>query len=575
MASTEAVRLFVDRATATLPTFRLDASTIGPVVEICRRLDGIPLALELAAARINVLTADEIARGLDDRFRLLTGGRRTAVPRQQTLQALIDWSWDLLSEADQRLLRRLSVFVGGWTIDAAADVAADRPAGAEAAPSPASRFDTLDGLGRLVDRSLVVAEHAGGTRFRMLETIGQYTRDRLVASGESAEIRTRHLALVHRLARDAGQAMEGAGMAAALGQLDVEVDNLRAAFDWAFEADPLAAVEIAASLSQYWRARAVGTEGPDRLEQAIEAMRHLAEPAPEAAAERVALTVRLLATAAREGALTGRKADAARAWGEEAVRLARESGDQRTLSTALSGMAFVLMFAGRPTDDVLAVQLEAAVVAEAAGDWMSETFAAMARSEYLMGIAPLEAEAWVVRASDAARRAGNPFAIGLAAVARGRYLGFTRRPEEARSAFVEAQARFTEIGDHRSVLVAQSDLAHALRRAGNLDAAEVAYREVIDEWRRLGYRSAVANLLESFAFLAIERGEALRAAALLGAAERLRREADLRMLDPERLEYDRRIAQAHAMLDGPEFERAWSRGTAMTSEDAVTFAVTG
>ena len=473
---------------------------------------------------------------------------------------------------DQRLLRRLSVFVGGWTLDAAADVAADRPAGAESARSPASRLDTLDGLGRLVERSLVIAEHTGGTRFRMLETIGQYARDRLVASGESAEIRTRHLALVRRMARDAGHAMEGAGMVASLGLLDVELDNIRAALDWAFEADPLAGIEIAVALGQYWRVRSVGTEGLDRLVQAIDALRHLPDPDPDAAAERLALTVRLMAAAAREGAMTGRRGDAARDWGAEAVRLAREGGDRMTVSTALSGMAFVLMFAGRPTDDVLAAQLESATVAEEVGDWMSATFAATGRSEYLMGIDPTEAEAWVIRASDAASRAGDPLSIGMAALARARYLGFRGSLEEARAALTEAQARFRETTDHRMELVAQSDLAHALRRAGDLDAAEAAYREVIPEWQRLGHRGAVANLLESFAFLMIERGDAPRATALLGAAERLRREADSHMLGPERVEYDRRIAQARAALDGPQFEQAWNRGAAMTSEDAVAFA---
>jgi predicted ATPase/class 3 adenylate cyclase len=575
VASTEAVRLFVDRATATLPSFRLDAATIGPVVEICRRLDGIPLALELAAARMNVMTADEIARGLGDRFRLLTGGRRTSVPRQQTLQALIDWSWDLLSEADQRLLRRLSVFVGGWTLDAAADVAADRPAGAETAPSPASRLDTLDGLGRLVDRSLVVTEHGGATRFRMLETIRQYARDRLIASGESTELRTRHLDRMLRLASEAHLAMDGSGMVATLEQLDIEIDNIRAGLDWAFEADPGAGIVIAVALGQYWRARSVGTEGLDRLVQAIDALRHLPEPDPDAAAERLALTVRLLATAAREGAMTGRRGDAARDWGAEAVRLAREGGDRVTLSTALSGMTFVLMFAGRPTDDVLAAQLESATIAEEVGDWMSATFAATGRSEYLMGIAPVEAETWVIRASDAASRAGDPLSIGLAALARGRYLGFRGSIDEARVAFTEAQARFRETTDHRMELVARSDLAHALRRAGDLDGAEAVYREVIPEWQRLGNRGAVANLLESFAFLAVERGDPRPAAVLFGAAERLRLVAETAMLPPERIEYDQKVRLARGALDATAFEEAWSRGAAMSSEDAVAFAVSG
>ena len=574
VASAEAVRLFVDRAGATLPTFRLDEATIGPVVEICRRLDGIPLAIELAAARINILTAAEIAQGLEDRFRLLTGGRRTSVPRQQTLQALIDWSWDLLGEPDQRLLRRLSVFVGGWTLDAAAEVTADRPGGSSPTPSAASRLDTLDGLGRLVDRSLVVAEHAGGTRFRMLETIRQYASDRLIASGESTELRDRHLARIHRMAEDAEAAMEGAGMLATIERLDVEIDNIRTALDWAFDAHLSAAIEIAVWLGQYWRARSVGTEGLDRLAQAIEALRRLPEPPSDSAAKRLSLTVRLLATAAREGAMAGRRLDAARDWGEAAVRLARESGDRKVLSAALSGWTFVLMFAGRSTDDVLAAQLESAVIAEEAGDWMNATFAAAGRSEYLIGTDLADAEVWVVRATDAARRAGNPFARGLAALARGRYLGSCGRADEARTWFAEAQTRFGEIRDHRMELVARSDMAHAMRRGGDLEGAEVAYRDVVLDWQRLGHRGAVANLLESFAFLAVERGDPRRGVALLGAAERLRFAADASMLAPERVEYERWVARARGALDAAEFELSWNRGATLTMEDAVAFALT-
>src|SRR5450432_859915 len=236
IAATEAVSLFVERATTTLPSFRLDASNAASVVEICRRLDGIPLALELAAARANVLSAAEIAQGLGDRFRLLTGGRRTAVPRQQTLQALIDWSWDLLTEADQQLLRRLSVFTGGWALDAAAGVVgdADDPAGS---PGGVARLETLDGLSRLVDRSLVVVIHADTTRYGMLETIRQYANDRLIASGEVAALRSRHLAWFRRLAAEAQTGIAGREMVAWLGRLAADLDNLRTALDWALETD--------------------------------------------------------------------------------------------------------------------------------------------------------------------------------------------------------------------------------------------------------------------------------------------------------------------------------------------------
>src|SRR5574337_36243 len=229
-AQWEAVRLFAERARATLPSFTVDPGTVGPVVEICRRLDGIPLAIELAAARVNVLSVAEIARGLDDRFRLLTGGRRTAMPRQRTLQALVDWSWDLLGEPDRRTLRRLSVFAGGWTLEAAAAVTSDG--------SRTTSLEALDSLGRLVDRSMVVVDHEGATRYRMLETIRQYSADQLVASGEAVALRERHLDFYARLADEAATGLAGPEMMVWLTRLDAEVDNLRTALDWAFETAP-------------------------------------------------------------------------------------------------------------------------------------------------------------------------------------------------------------------------------------------------------------------------------------------------------------------------------------------------
>ena len=163
------------------------------------------------------------------------------MPRQRTLQALIDWSWDLLDDEDRRLLRRLSVFAGGWTLDAATAVTfggTTTTAAAGVARGVGARFATLDGLGRLVDRSLVVVDHAGATRYRMLETIRQYAADQLAASGETVALRDRHLAVFRRLALDAGLGLEGPEMPAWLERLDAEIDNFRTAIDWAFETDP-------------------------------------------------------------------------------------------------------------------------------------------------------------------------------------------------------------------------------------------------------------------------------------------------------------------------------------------------
>ena len=571
VAASEAVALFVERATTTEPGFRLDATTAGPVVEICRRLDGIPLALELAAARVNVLSVEEIALGLGDRFRLLTGGRRTAVPRQQTLQAMIDWSWDLLTEADQRLLRRLSVFAGGWTLEAAAAVAGDQE-DPGLPPSGASRLETLDGLGRLADRSLLVVEHGGSTRYGMLETIRQYARDRLLASGEAVALQARHLARFRRLTEDAEPGLDGRDMAAWLGRLDTELDNLRAAMDWALDEDPEATVSMAAALNHYWRSRLVGSEGLDRLVEAIDAFGRLAGPPPGGANARLRLGARVHSTAARVAAMTGQRRDSSRAWATEAVQLATESGDAKTLSTALVSRVFVLMFASLPTDDVMGGQADAADHAASIGDWINETFAAAGRAEYQMAVDIEGANVWVVRAAEAARRSGNPFSIGLAALARGRFRGYRGDLDAAREAFGEASAQFAATGDHRMELVARSDLAHALRHAGALDDAEAAYRDVIRDWQRLGHRGAVANLLESFGFIAIERGDARHAAVLFGAAERLRIVSETAMLPHERVEYDRQVARARTQVDAASFDEAWARGAAFTIDEAVTFA---
>jgi non-specific serine/threonine protein kinase len=222
----EAIQLFVDRAALVRPGFTLTADNALAIAEICRQLDGNPLAIELAAARVKVLDVPTIVQRLDDRFRFLTGGSRTALPRQQTLQALVDWSYGLLLPEERRGFARLSVFAGGWTLEAAeAVLAGDR------SDAP----DVLDLLTRLVDKSLVVCFDgpSGGTRYQLLETLRHYGRQRLDDSGETATWRARHaryyLALLEPLERDA----DGASRADGPGCLHDELDNLHAALEWA------------------------------------------------------------------------------------------------------------------------------------------------------------------------------------------------------------------------------------------------------------------------------------------------------------------------------------------------------
>jgi predicted ATPase/class 3 adenylate cyclase len=573
IAATEAVSLFVERATTTLPSFRLDESNAASVVEICRRLDGIPLALELAAARANVMSAAEIAQGLGDRFRLLTGGRRTAVPRQQTLQALIDWSWDLLTEADQQLLRRLSVFTGGWSLEAAAGVAgdADDPA---APPVGASRLETLDGLSRLVDRSLVVVTHADTTRYGMLETIRQYANDRLVASGEAVDRRTRHLARFRRLAADAAAGIAGPDMVPSLGRIEADLDNFRTALDWAYETDVPVALEMYVALGAYWRSRGLGSEGVDRMRGALEVLRGWrSAPSPMPEAERELLAARVMVASFNMSGFAGWGAVGSLA--NDTMASARASGDRAAIVDALIlGMQTEIMTrGGRNPAELRAAGVEALQLATDLDD-------PGRLSTVLTGLAmvdarddPDAAERWLERAAAAAGRSGNPSAIAGTFQMRGRVASRAGRHVESQRWFRDAAALYGTIGDARFTMSSRSELAHSLRRAGALDEADAEYRQTIVGWQQTGNRGAVANQLESLAFTAIARGGGTRAAKLLGAAEALREASGDPMTVDERGEYDAEVARLRGLLDPAELGEAWAAGHGLTAADAVAFAV--
>ena len=573
IAATEAVKLFVERAATTLPTFRLDASNVASIVEICRRLDGIPLALELAAARTNVLSAAEIAQGLGDRFRLLTGGRRTAVPRQQTLQALIDWSWDLLADVDQRLLSRLSVFTGGWTLDAAAGVADDH-ADPASAPGRVARLETLDGLGRLVDRSLLVVTPGETTHYGMLETIRQYGNDRLVASGEASARRSRHLAWFRHVAADARAGLNGQDMVKWLDRVEGELDNLRTALDWAYETDVPVALEMFAALGAYWRSRSLGSESTDRMRQAIDALRTWRSgPSPMPEAERTLLAARVMITAFNMSGFAGWSAVGS--IGDETIAIARASGDPEAIVDALVlfMQTEIMTRGGRQTENLRASGMEALQLATDLDDPLRQAIV-------LTGLAMLDAQsdpgaadAWLVRASAAAERSENPAAIASTFQMHGRVASRAGQDVEAQRWFREATTRYREIGDDRFSLSSHSELAHAMRRTGAIDAADVEYRQTIVGWQRTGNRGAVANQLESMAFTTIARGGGPKAARLLGAAEALREASGDPMTLDERAEYDAEVERLRGMLGAPELDQAWAEGRHLSAADAVALAV--
>ncbi len=255
LASCDAVRLFIDRAARARPNFAVTNETAPAVAQICQRLDGIPLAIELAAARVRVLSPQQIAAGLDDRFRLLGAGARTAVPRHQTLRASIDSSYDLLAESERILFRRLAVFAGGFDLDAAEDVCSD---------SDLDRWRILEVLVALVDRSLVVADEAGdAVRYKMLETIRQYAVECLLESGEQDVLRERHLEHYEAFALRTEPEL-WTNQAGAIESLNRELDNLRAAIEWSTQGGPERGARLCGALPAYWYITGAYTEGARR-----------------------------------------------------------------------------------------------------------------------------------------------------------------------------------------------------------------------------------------------------------------------------------------------------------------------
>jgi predicted ATPase/class 3 adenylate cyclase/DNA-binding CsgD family transcriptional regulator len=385
----EAIELFNDRARRARPSFAVTDGNAETVTEICRRLDGMPLAIELAAARVRALSLDEIVGSLHDRFRLLTGGARTSVRRQQTLRASVDWSHALLTEPERVLFRRSAVFMGGFDLDAAQAVAGT---------TEVERFQVLDQLSLLVDKSLVAAENfVGATRYRLLETVRQYALERLGESGEADEVRGRHrdyyTSVATRLDAPARHDYEQL-----IEQAEVHFDNLRAAFAWSYETGSTAkALELASSLQPVWLARGRLVEGLAWLDTALSCCngngselpstvraRALADKAvlnswvdvsvslnqaQEALAiAREADDPRLLTRALTAcGCITAHEPDVARPYFDEAIEMARSLADSWRLSLILSRQAYGAFMAG----DLLAIEQianEGRELADAIGD---------------------------------------------------------------------------------------------------------------------------------------------------------------------------------------------------------------
>ena len=620
----DAVRLFEERARAALPDWTLDGNTAG-VVEICNRLDGIPLAIELAAARLRMMTVEQIAARLDDTFHLLTGGSRTSLPRHQTLRACIDWSYNLLSPAEGALLRQLSVFQGGWTLEAVEAICKTDPS-AGVPPE-----DVLELFTQLVDRSLVVGQIKGRSmRYRLLDTIRQYAHEKLAEGGEEQAACRRHLAYFLDLAVRAEARLRGPHQVEWHELVKAELDNFRAALTWALKVDPLAELRIASALYWFWRMQAGWQfEGLHWLERGLAADTARSGPAsctgePDRAMIRGwALNVAawhqanlifhsfgwtVYRTESERQAAHTRK----NMYSEEALALFRGLG-----KPGRRGLAFVYRLKGRWDSDPQrgkTLMEESLAIFREEGDKFYTAECLTYLGLWAERVKDFDqARAFFQQELALRKEIGDLEGLGWAHLQLGKLEFSINQFRIAKTHLEQALAIFQGIGTSKELIwattlvlsdlaIAQSDLNGALkyseimlataRESGEdwqyaygLDAkgglliqgdqlqAAMLHSEALRLFRRTGNKEGMAWNLERQTSLAIALLQFERAARLLGASLHWFEAENLLFdqFDLTRQENLRNVIQA--ALEEPAFAKAWAEGNSMTLDQAVAYAL--
>jgi predicted ATPase/class 3 adenylate cyclase len=557
----EAVQLFVERAVAVQSHFKLGEQNAAAVAQICRRLDGIPLAIELAAVRVRLLAPEQIASRLDDRFRLLTGGSRTALPRQQTLQALIDWSYDLLSPEEQGLFRRLSVFTGGWFI--------------EAAEAVCPGFEVLDLMAQLINKSLVAVEEStdGTMRYRMLETIRQYGLERILETGEMAEARDRHLEYYLQVAEDREQDYYSPREIQTLNAFELEHDNFRAALQWGLEGNYVALLRLAGSLATFWTRRGYNLEGYNWLKMGLDLIPSI-HPLSGEQKNKLQL-VRAKAMLGSASTLFGQgQFSRVVTASAEAEGLYRDAGEPSGMAMAMGLQGLAAIQSG--DHDLARTELQKAInFGRQIGNKIALSLSLTAYGFLLLIVEGnfIAAKQCYLESIQYSNDIGSAWITAQASLGLGRLAEFDSQPEQFRQHFLEAEALYQEMGDRYFVNVARSERAHIERRQGNLEVAETLYRGCLPEWMELGQKAAISHELECLAYIAVTKERPTRAAKLLGAAQALRETTGVNMQPIERTEYEGEIAKLKIGLDTDSLEAAWSAGRKMDPAQAMACAL--
>lgn len=514
----ESVSLFIDRAVLAKSDFQVTNQNAPALASLCYHLDGIPLAIELAAARVRSLTIEDIDSRLDQRFRLLTGGSRTALPRQQTLKALVDWSYDLLGDAEKALLCRLSVFAGGWTLEAAEAVCAG---------DPIEDWEVLDYLTSLCDKSLVVAdEHAGTTRYSLLETVRQYAGDRLREAGEQETYRTRQLQYMRAFAQECEPKLRGAGQVEALGLLDRERDNLRAALEWSRQTGSEDGLWLVGSIWYYWYIRAHVREGRMWADSLLEAT--TGEHSREATARALVASGNMAMGLQDDGTFLARF--------QQALDLCDGTESPRLLATVHSGLGNAFCRSGDGTNGLLHFEIATELYLQA-GDRLGYVKVMIGKGVYQEVSHPQEAFLTYQKALAESTVLGEPFLIGL-------ILGNM-------GAVVEVLGDFEAAKDYHQ---------RALRIRTELDD-------------RAGIAGSLEGVAQVVAATAPDQERATSATRLITAATKIREETGFVNSQDSTERVAKTTDTLRGVLGQEEFDLVWEEGHSMPLSSAIETAL--
>jgi predicted ATPase/DNA-binding SARP family transcriptional activator/DNA-binding CsgD family transcriptional regulator len=557
------VRLFVERALYRPSAFALTPENAGAVAEVCRQLEGIPLAIELAAARVDVLAVEQISERLSNSLGLLTGGRRTLTSRQRTLRGSLDWSHALLGEPERRLFGRLAVFAGGWFLEAAETVCSE---------DGIARDDVPVLLGELVDKSLVMvgATANGATRYRMLEPIRQYARAKLEENGEAEQARGRHAAFLLDAAEEAEPELAGPRSGPWVRLLEEEHDNLRVALSWVLErGETELGQRFGAALWRFWLAKGYLSEGRRWLEAIL------------VGGEQVPERVRALEGM---GWLAQYQGDIERAQAAymEMLQLSRKLEDSGNVATALNSLGTLAVSTGDNERAKRYLEENLSVLQKLEEGHDAATTTKKYHASNLLGILALNEDGDPARATtlwkeslELARETGDALRISIAMCNLG-YAAVLQCDNERATALCEETLAFaSEHEDAGEEVVSEAlvNLGLAALGQGEHKRAISSFDKALAMSRRTDRRASLINALEGMASLAGARREAPLAARLWGAAEKAREVTRIALPPGDRALHEPRLSSARSVLGEREWEEALAKGRAMSLEEAADYAL--